>query len=89
MEKKKNYLNEEMKNKKTMKTLVSQNLEFLELSDEELLSVVGGKKTEDSNSFVSVTAPGGVAFTVNEPPQGEIILDPVNQTVTIRPDSSN
>lgn len=79
-----------MKNKKTMKTLVSQNLEFLEveLSDEELLSVVGGK-TEDSNTFVSATGPGGVGFTVKKPPQGEIILDPVNQTVTIRPDSSN
>ncbi len=74
-----------------MKTLVSQNLEFLELelSDEELLSVVGGKKTQESDTFVSVTAPGGIGFTVNEPPQGEIIIDPVNQTVTIRPDSSN
>jgi hypothetical protein len=70
-----------------MKTLVSQNLEFLELelSDEELLSVVGGKQTEDSNPLVTASGPQGIGLTVEEPPQGQLILlNPVtNQPAAI------
>ena len=65
-----------MKNKKTMKTLVSQNLEFLELelSDEELVLVVGGAQTAEDNTLARATLPGGVELTANNPPRGEADL---------------
>ena len=62
--------------KSKTKILNLKNLEQVEeLTDLELLSVVGGgEKTEEQRILARVDGPAGSGLTVNEPPQGEADL---------------